>query len=198
MKSDSSLNRKNRRPSPHARLAFSTWLSRRICGGGGLLLPPCSSHMLATTSPSSTTSSSTRVLVYSCRVCRAALARGSDLAPSHTPATHGFSPHRAAKEARPGGSGSGGGGASPCTSLFLAEPAPWMSAVAAETEGKLVCPGLRSGALCGARLGTLRWAGGQCSCGSWVAPAIQLYKKALDERWVGGSEGGAAPPAAPA
>ena len=165
--------------------------------------PPLMHADASTAAPSSSTESAARSLVYSCRVCRALLARSTDLAPAHEPATHGFSPHRAAKDARPGASGgvgggifSGGGGGGgnsvggyagagtnpACTSLFLAEPAPWMAAVAGDVEGKLTCPGVRSGARCGARLGTLRWAGGQCSCGSWVTPAIQLFKKSLDER----------------
>jgi hypothetical protein len=34
------------------------------------------------------------------------------------------------------------------------------------------------------RVGTLKWAGSQCSCGTWVTPALQVYKKVVDERYV--------------
>jgi hypothetical protein len=84
-----------------------------------------------------------------------------------------------------GGSGGGGlGGAPPhapsarCTSHFLAEAVQWMAEASKDVEGKLNCPG------CGARLGTLAWAGSQCSCGTWVNPAIQVQKKQVEEKRV--------------
>ena len=48
------------------------------------------------------------------------------------------------------------------------------AASADPVEEKLVCYS------CGTRVGALRWAGGQCSCGTWVCPAIVLYKKSVD------------------
>ncbi|CAN0440331.1 unnamed protein product, partial [Hapterophycus canaliculatus] len=47
-----------------------------------------------------------------------------------------------------------------------------------ELEGKLSCPNKA----CGARLGSLKWTGAQCSCGSWITPAIQFPRKNLDAR----------------
>jgi len=69
-----------------------------------------------------------------------------------------------------------GEGEGRCSSIFLGEALRWMGAAAAasEVEAKLACPG------CAARVGAIRWAGGQCSCGTWVCPAIALSKKALD------------------
>ena len=63
-------------------------------------------------------------------------------------------------------------------SLFAHQRAAleWMRAASLDpVEGKLQCFG------CGARVGALRWAGSQCSCGTWVCPAVQLYRSALDE-----------------
>ena len=131
-------------------------------------------------------------VIYSCRKCRAALFRGSQLS-THELGVHAFAAHRAAKDARAGAAGAAAAAAaavmdaaSACTSLFLVEPVKWMagSAGGAAAEGKLACPGG-----CGARVGTLSWAGSQCSCGTWVTPAIQFAKKALDTRYA---------PAAPA
>ena len=63
-----------------------------------------------------------------------------------------------------------------CTSIFLAEALQWMRAASLDpVEGKLLCFG------CGARVGALRWAGSQCSCGTWVCPAVQLYRSCLDD-----------------
>jgi len=129
-------------------------------------------------------------VLYSCRRCRAPLCRGSQVA-AHAPGAHAFAAHRAAKDARAAHDGGAVAAAAAaaeadaaCTSLFLAEPTQWMAAAAgaAAAEGKLVCPGAGGAGGCGARLGTLRWMGSQCSCGTWVTPAIQLSKKALDAR----------------
>lgn len=90
------------------------------------------------------------------------------------------------------GSGGGGGG---CTSLFLNEAAleslPWLQAALAATaddgegggeeagvEGKLCCPNAR----CRTRLGGFNWSGSQCSCGSWVVPAVQVVASRVDRK----------------
>lgn len=44
-----------------------------------------------------------------------------------------------------------------------------------DIEGKICCP------KCSARLGSYNWAGAQCSCGAWVAPAVQVIKSKVDE-----------------
>jgi hypothetical protein len=153
--------------------------------------------------------------VYSCRSCRSWLCRPSqEQSPPHEIGQHVFSHHRVMKDAqlRAGGaivSGSAailakaaapklwGGGhdgaasaseglhATPCTSIFLAEALKWMEEASSDVEGKLLCYS------CKARVGVIKWAGSQCSCGTWVTPAIQLYKKALDERFVPKNKGGA-------
>lgn len=131
-------------------------------------------------------------VLYCCRRCRAPLCRGSQVA-AHVPGAHAFAAHRAAKDARAGHGGTAtaaavddAAAAAACTSLFLTEPVQWMAATAgaASAEGKLACPGPGGAGGCGARLGVLKWMGSQCSCGTWVTPAIQLSKKALDSRWL--------------
>jgi len=59
-----------------------------------------------------------------------------------------------------------------CTSHFLN---PDATASLSEIEGKICCP------RCSARIGGYHWAGMQCSCGAWVAPAIQVVKSKVDE-----------------
>ena len=44
-----------------------------------------------------------------------------------------------------------------------------------QVDGKLLCP------KCAVRLGSYTWSGMQCSCGAWVAPAIQVVKSKVDE-----------------
>ncbi len=145
---------------------------------------------------------------YACRRCRRLLFTPSDLAAAHPVGSHAFSYRRAAKDcggvpAPPAAADDPAGGAaapSPCTSFFLADALPWMCAAGSDVSSKLPCPG------CGARLGDLSWAGSQCSCGTWVTPAIQLQKKAVELRGAaaaaplaglpvaaggGGAEGGA-------
>lgn len=47
-------------------------------------------------------------------------------------------------------------------------------------EGKLICINHN----CRARIGSFNWSGSQCSCGSWVSPAIQITKSKVDERLI--------------
>ena len=121
-------------------------------------------------------------VIYCCRRCRAPLFRPSLLA-EHEVGAHQFSYHRMQKGAREiaggGGGASSAGEALPtCTSHFLSEALKWMAAASADIEGKLLCPG------CSVRVGTIAWAGSQCSCGTWVTPAIQIKKGVCDARVV--------------
>ncbi len=59
-----------------------------------------------------------------------------------------------------------------CTSYFLS--AELTAAALTQIEGKMCCP------KCLARLGGYHWAGMQCSCGAWVAPAVQVVKSKVD------------------
>jgi dual specificity phosphatase 12 len=98
---------------------------------------------------------------YSCRKCRMILFGNDDLEdPPHIPSAHGFS----WKKIKHSGYGSP---SSACQSLFLASGLDWMGDVSG-TEGKFCCP------KCETKLGNWNWSGAQCSCGTWVVPAIQI------------------------
>src|SRR5690554_6802729 len=55
-----------------------------------------------------------------------------------------------------------------CQSYFI-EPVEWIQDLHG-LEGKISCP------KCDSKLGTFKWSGGQCSCGSWVTPAFMMHK----------------------
>ena len=94
---------------------------------------------------------------YSCRLCRRILFSEDDVE------QHGVSGMAAGKVKY---------GASPCSSVFLAEVPAWLPPI----EGRIECP------KCGCRLGSLTWSGSPCSCGTWVTPAIQFHSSRIDRR----------------
>ena len=117
---------------------------------------------------------------FSCRRCRGPLFRAAHVT-AHVLGAHRFSRHRLNKDAAAGSLAPPRSGADDapldegaCTSFFLAEALEWMRGASEGVEGKLHCPH------CTARVGTLRWAGAQCSCGTWVTPAVQIARKAVD------------------
>lgn len=59
-----------------------------------------------------------------------------------------------------------------CQSYFLQESLDWMNTN--DTQGKLACP------KCQTKIGSLDWSGSQCSCGTWVVPALQIPKSRVD------------------
>ena len=106
---------------------------------------------------------------YACRMCRTILFDEDDLEdPPHSKASHSFSRRKHDKSA--GRSGS----ASQCESKFLSGALDWMGDTSA-FEGKLHCP------KCDFKVGLWKWAGSQCSCGTWVTPAIQIPNGKVDE-----------------
>ena len=122
-------------------------------------------------------------VIYCCRRCRQPLFRHDALA-HHTPSAHAFTYRRMEKEgalkgAPPLPAPPGEPPADGCTSHFLTTPVGWMAAAAATgAPEKLTCPNPS----CGVKVGDLVWAGVQCSCGTWVAPGIQIGKRGLDAR----------------
>lgn len=101
---------------------------------------------------------------YACRICREILCGDDDLQdPPHVPARHQFSYRKQMA----------GTGGSVCQSLFLGSGLPWMGDIS-EYEGKFCCP------YCTTKLGIWKWAGTQCSCGTWVTPAIQIPLSKVD------------------
>jgi dual specificity phosphatase 12 len=101
---------------------------------------------------------------YACRMCRRVLFGDDDLQdPPHAPLKHAFN-RRKDFGIMPG---------SNCQSLFLGFGLAWMGDTS-PGEGKFGCPH------CNAKLGNWKWAGAQCSCGTWVTPAIQVPRSKVD------------------
>lgn len=102
---------------------------------------------------------------YACRMCRTILFGADDLQnPPHEPAQHlfGYRKHDGAR----GRSGS-------CQSFFLQDALEWMGDMN-EDEGRISCP------KCKSKVGGWHWSGAQCSCGTWVVPAIQIPQSKVD------------------
>lgn len=105
---------------------------------------------------------------YLCRNCRTILFGDNDFEdPPHVPSAHGFSWKKIKH------TGYGKTGTSACQSFFMAAGLDWMGDVNA-AEGKFSCP------KCETKLGSWNWSGAQCSCGSWVVPAIQIPRGKVD------------------
>jgi len=103
---------------------------------------------------------------FSCRKCRRILFGEDDMEdPPHSQAKHNFSFRKL---------GHGGVDTSLCGSFFLKEGISWMGDMS-EIEGRVACP------RCDGKLGAWHWSGAQCSCGSWVVPAIHIPKSKVDE-----------------
>ena len=106
---------------------------------------------------------------FSCRKCRTILFGEADLQdPPHEPSQHRFSYRKQHH-----------GACSPsdhCQSYFLQEGMDWMGDDIRKgyPEGKFGCP------VCESKLGNWTWSGAQCSCGTWVVPAIQVPKSKVD------------------
>eukprot|EP00986_Skeletonema_menzelii_P017401 scaffold19268_cov148-Skeletonema_menzelii.AAC.8 len=100
---------------------------------------------------------------YACKRCRSVLFSIDDLEdPPHAQSLHNF--RRKGQTSNQG----------MCQNLFIADPLPWMNGCN-ETEGKLHCP------KCQTKVGHYAWTGAQCSCGTWVTPAIMVPVSKVDE-----------------
>ncbi|CAM9438744.1 unnamed protein product [Chrysoparadoxa australica] len=104
---------------------------------------------------------------FTCRLCRRVLFR-SDALEEHQTGLQSFQRRKELKSGASGGS---------CSSYFVREKLEWMEDMR-EVEGKILCPNAK----CNARLGGYKWVGSQCSCGSWVTPAIQFPMSKVDEK----------------
>ncbi|KAL7464149.1 hypothetical protein ACHAXS_004482 [Conticribra weissflogii] len=106
---------------------------------------------------------------YACKICRSILFGEADLEnPPHTQSLHNFR-----KKGPKAGYGKNGTGAK-CANLFLAESLHWMKDLS-DIEGKFHCPKCRT------KVGHHSWTGAQCSCGTWVTPAIMVPLSKVDE-----------------
>mmetsp|Transcript_3732 Transcript_3732/g.10574 ORF Transcript_3732/g.10574 Transcript_3732/m.10574 type:complete len:358 (-) Transcript_3732:15-1088(-) len=102
---------------------------------------------------------------FACRMCRTVLFGENNLAEDHKKALHSF-------KRRPNHSSRG---PAACQSLFCDESVlEWLAPGGADVEGKLTCP------YCNFKVGHWNWSGAQCSCGTWVVPAIQIPHGKID------------------
>ena len=100
---------------------------------------------------------------YSCRTCRIVLFGENDLQdPSHVVSQHAFSSRKNKSRVENG-----------CQSFFLDRGLDWMGRMEV-SEGKILCP------KCSTKVGAWIWSGTQCSCGTWVVPAIYIPKSKVD------------------
>jgi dual specificity phosphatase 12 len=103
--------------------------------------------------------------MFACRMCRTVLFGEDDLATDHVQNLHSFrytnfNQKRSAVE---------------CQSFFCNDNVlGWLSPSGQDIEGKLACT------KCSAKIGHWKWAGAQCSCGTWVTPAIQIPASKVD------------------
>jgi len=96
---------------------------------------------------------------FACRMCRTILLGENNLAVEHIQNQHHFK-RRSHKFAQIEGS---------CQSLFCDESVlKWLAPEGENVEGKLTC------SKCSVKIGHWNWSGAQCSCGTWVVPAIQI------------------------
>ena len=122
---------------------------------------------------------------YACRKCRRVLFGQDDLQ-DHEIGQHGFS-HRKIRHAL------GSSTSTSCQSYFLQDVLEWLSSSSSTQDaGKLVCYH------CSTKLGGLHWSGAQCSCGTWVVPAIQIPKSKVDTVYPASSSTVADRPSGPA
>ena len=106
---------------------------------------------------------------YACKMCRSILFGDNHLAPDHVQNLHTFKRSQGAVMLGRGGA------TSACQSIFCSEDVlAWLSPGGQDIEGKLVCP------KCSYKIGHWKWAGAQCSCGTWVTPAIQIPVSKVD------------------
>ncbi|KAL7528625.1 hypothetical protein ACHAXR_004099 [Thalassiosira sp. AJA248-18] len=104
---------------------------------------------------------------YACKRCRTILFGVDDLEdPPHAQSQHNF------RKRGPNNPVYGADGT--CQNHFISQPLSWMNGCA-EMEGKLHCP------KCNTKVGHYSWTGAQCSCGTWVTPAIMVPVSKVDE-----------------
>ena len=103
---------------------------------------------------------------YACKRCRSVLFGVEDLEdPPHVQSQHNFLKKRHK---------SGYNNMGTCQNHCLAQPLPWMNGCN-EMEGRIHC------FKCNTKLGHYSWTGAQCSCGTWVTPAIMIPCSKVDE-----------------
>jgi dual specificity phosphatase 12 len=102
---------------------------------------------------------------FACRICRTILFGEEDLETNHVQNLHNFKRGNFQQTRQ----------TVACQSIFLKDSVlEFLAPQGQDTEGKLSCT------KCSAKLGHWKWAGAQCSCGTWVTPAIQIPSSKVD------------------
>jgi hypothetical protein len=119
----------------------------------------------------------TSLPIFACRICRTPLLDQSHLAEGHVQNLHSF--RRSVAGANPKALQR-----HPCQSLFCDESVlQWLSSSSSSASSSyttLVLEGRLSCFKCSNKLGHWKWTGSQCSCGTWVVPAIQIPLSKVD------------------
>lgn len=100
---------------------------------------------------------------FTCRKCRFLLFTQDDLE-THQIGVHGFGWQQKRGKS--------------CQSLFVSERLPWMTDCTYGIENKTICPKCRT------KLGSIKWCGAQCSCGTWITPALQFPLSKIDVKFL--------------
>ena len=103
---------------------------------------------------------------FACRKCRFILFGEDDTMP-HVKSSHSFTRQKRSSNTIT---------KKECSSVFLSSGLDWMGDMSA-FEGRLDCP------KCSSKVGQWNWGGAQCSCGSWITPAIYFPLSKIDLKW---------------
>eukprot|EP00511_Aplanochytrium_stocchinoi_P006369 CAMPEP_0204822342 /NCGR_PEP_ID=MMETSP1346-20131115/535_1 /ASSEMBLY_ACC=CAM_ASM_000771 /TAXON_ID=215587 /ORGANISM="Aplanochytrium stocchinoi, Strain GSBS06" /LENGTH=411 /DNA_ID=CAMNT_0051948507 /DNA_START=297 /DNA_END=1532 /DNA_ORIENTATION=+ len=135
------------------------------------------------------TNGNDEIAVFYCKRCREPLFEANNLS-QHAEGMHEISRRKKWKDAHTNkkAASSSTESETQCLSYFLLEAPVWMlkeegpnsESFVSEVEGKIVCPNHR----CAAKFGNYAWSGAQCSCGTWICPAIQVPKSKVDKRFL--------------
>lgn len=107
-------------------------------------------------------------VLYKCRKCRRPLFRESAVFP------HTVGKGEVAFTWRAHKVEAGAQAEEQCEQQIFIEPVAWMQKEVLQLEGKLGCP------KCAAKIGSFKWTGERCPCGTWVTPAFHIQSNKVD------------------
>jgi hypothetical protein len=140
---------------------------------------------VATLQPKPTLRIDPSLPIFACRICRTPLLDQSHLAVGHVQNLHSF--RRLSKATTTTVTNPQTTPRRPCQSLFCDESVlEWLSSSSSSSSSSpssyptVVLEGRLSCYKCSNKLGHWKWSGSQCSCGTWVVPAIQIPLSKVD------------------
>jgi len=111
-----------------------------------------------------------QIMSYCCRKCRTKLFEEGDIVPHNKgKGQESFDYHKRSVTTSE---------APECNLYFVESSLKWIQENndTSSIDGKLQCP------KCGGKVGSWRWAGGQCSCGHWETPQFSVLKARVDPK----------------